>query len=153
MLVYGCVWPLHILGASDQSLSGLTVLVNVKMPEMANQIKVGRVYCWPKQSAKTIVYDRNVKWPTALSSDANYSIFFSNMAILRAREREICVNCLRLSLSTKIWSRVYLYSRVGYRPCMTGWCYPNRWTISGCTWSWLVSWVSFMSQLVPVLCI
>ncbi len=36
--------PLHILGASDQILIGLTALVNVKMSEMANQIKVGGVY-------------------------------------------------------------------------------------------------------------
>ncbi len=48
-----CARPLHILGASDQSLSGLTVLVNVKMTEMANQIKVGRVYWSQKQSAKS----------------------------------------------------------------------------------------------------
>ncbi len=45
-------WPLHILGASDQILSGLTVLVNVKMTEMANQIKVGGVYHSQMLSAK-----------------------------------------------------------------------------------------------------
>jgi len=31
-------------------LSGLTALVNVKMIEMTNQIKVGGVYCSQKQS-------------------------------------------------------------------------------------------------------
>ncbi len=53
-------------------------LVNVKMTEMANQIKVGGVYIH------------------SISSDANYLIFlFSNMAILRERE-----NYKRSSLST-----------------------------------------------------
>jgi len=50
VLVYGCA-DAH-LGASDQSISGLTAFVNVKMTEMANQIKVGGVYCSQEQSAK-----------------------------------------------------------------------------------------------------
>ncbi len=61
-------------------------LVNVKMTEMANQIKVCGVYHSQKHS---------------ISRDANY-FFFSNMAILRERERkrERGENCKRPSLST-----------------------------------------------------
>ncbi len=44
--------PLHILSASDKILSGLTAHVNVKMTEMANQIKVGGVYHSQMLSAK-----------------------------------------------------------------------------------------------------
>ncbi len=61
-------------------------LVNVKMTEMANQIKEGGVYHSQMH---------------CISSDANYLIFFSNMAILRERERERKrENCKRPSLST-----------------------------------------------------
>ncbi len=66
-----------------------------QMTEMANQIKLGRVYHSQMHS---------------ISSDANYLNFFSNMAILRERERvrerereserERWENCKHLSLST-----------------------------------------------------
>ncbi len=41
----GRVNGLSLKGTLDQCLSGLTALVNVKIIQMANQIKVGGVYC------------------------------------------------------------------------------------------------------------
>ncbi len=73
---------------SDQILSGLIALVNVKMTEMANQINVGGVYHSQMHS---------------ISSDANYlNVFFSNMAILRerGRERDVRIVSVCLSLQT-----------------------------------------------------
>ncbi len=61
-------------------------LVNVKTTEMANQIKAGGVYHSQMHS---------------ISSDANYlNILFSNMAILRERERDVRIVSIRLSLQT-----------------------------------------------------
>ncbi len=60
------------------------VLVNVKITEMGNQIKVGGVYHSQMHS---------------ISSDANYLNFFLKYGHFE-REREKCENCKRPSLST-----------------------------------------------------
>ncbi len=72
-----------------------------------------------------LFYKSNIKWPTIIFSEANYSTFFSNMPILRVcvcvcvserereREREkeseqaemcVLIICICLSLQTKkLW--------------------------------------------------
>ncbi len=50
-----------------------------------------------------LFYERNVKWPTIIFSEANYSTCFSNMPILRVTEEEkkcACFNYLHLFVPT-----------------------------------------------------
>ncbi len=113
-----CAWSLHI-GASDQSLS------DVKMTEMANQIKVGGVYHSQMHS---------------ISSDANYLNFFLKYGHFferererksekerkrereRERERERCENWKRPSLSTNNEAEKYKVA-IQYRLIKVVWQY------------------------------
>ncbi len=50
-----------------------------------------------------LFYERNVKWPTIIFSEANYSTCFSNMPNLRVTEKEMkckCFNYLHLFVPT-----------------------------------------------------
>ncbi len=98
-------------------LSGQTALVNVKIIEFkSNQIRRGLAFTDAERATKRqinkrergkmfsqLFYERNVKWPTILFSEANYSTCFSNMPILRERENEkkcVCFNYLHLFVPT-----------------------------------------------------
>ncbi len=73
---------LRIQGTSDQCLSGLTVLVNVKIIEMSNQIKVGRVYRLQQQSANSSTKRQfNVERERGKIGDANHLILVSCFTI------------------------------------------------------------------------
>ncbi len=108
-------------------LSGLTALVNVKIIELANQSRRGLTFTDAERATKRqiyerergkmeaanhlmfsqLFYERNIKWLTIIFSEANYSTFFTNMPILRLRERlnvGVLIICICSSLQTmKLW--------------------------------------------------
>ncbi len=99
------------------SASAQTALVNVKVIEFkSNQSRRSLAFTDAEHATKRqinkrergkmfsqLFYERNVKWPTIIFSEANYSTCFSNMPILRVTEKEIkcaCFNYLHLFVPT-----------------------------------------------------
>ncbi len=114
-------------------LGGQTALVNVKVIEFkSNQSRRSLAFTDAERATKRqinkrergkmfsqLFYERNVKWPTILFSEANYSTCFSNMPILRVTEKEkkcACFNYLHLFVPTnnETVNLVLLQKQVNY---------------------------------------